>query len=75
MAKSVRGDANSPVLNNQLTGSFGENNNAFTAYVAVFVKVRPIINVKDLQKKKFRYDVHRLGRATCVTKLAAQRVL
>jgi hypothetical protein len=75
VAKSTRSDAKGPVLNDQFTDLFAENNNALTAYVAVFVKVRPIINVKDLQKKKFRYDVHRLGRATCVTKLAAQRVL
>ena len=39
-------------------------------YVAVFAKFRPIINVKDLQKEKLRYDVHRLERAPYIIRLA-----
>jgi hypothetical protein len=46
--KATRGDAKGPVLNDQFTDLFAENNNAFTAYIAVFAKFRPIINVKDL---------------------------
>jgi hypothetical protein len=57
VAKSTRGDAKGPVFKNQFTGLFAENNNAFTTYVAVFAKYRPIINVKVLEKNKLRYDV------------------
>ena len=64
MAKRTRGDADSPALNNEFTRLFEEDNNEFRNYAAVFAKFQPIFNVKDLWKKKIRYDVHHLDRAT-----------
>jgi hypothetical protein len=64
MAKRTRGDADSPALNNEFTRLFEEDNNEFMNYAAVFAKFQPIFNVKDLWKKKIRYDVHHLDRAT-----------
>jgi hypothetical protein len=64
MAKSTRGDADSPALNIEFTRLLEENNNEFMTYAAVFAKIWQIFNVKDLWEKKIRYAVHRLVRAT-----------
>jgi hypothetical protein len=74
MAKSTRGDADSPALNNEFTRLLEENNNEFRTYAAVFAKIWQIFNVKDRRKKKLRYDVHHLDRTTYVTKLVGAHV-